>query len=200
MLLRALALLLIALGGFIIVSNWLTPALTRRTGRNHSAVPLLGAVFTGAGLWLLPAARHWAWAPFLADCGTLFLLAGLPIMVYQEWRTSRFNFIAEYWGQRDALTVRVRLFQQGHCVVVEETRRAPGEAGIVGLSLVGTWRRHDDHLTLQAGGKEASYAIVAQDNTETLRPVNGFASRDGGPQRTTQDVELVRRTSGRNPH
>ncbi len=122
MLLRILAALLIAIGGLIIVCNWLTSLQTHRSGRNHSAIPLFGVAFTGTRLWLLYTARHWAWVPFLADDGTLLLLVALPTLAYQEWQTSRFNLLTEYQGQRDILTARARLFRRGHCTVVDELR------------------------------------------------------------------------------
>ncbi len=193
MLIRTLALLFFSIGGFIIVCNWLTPLQTRRTGRNHSAIPLLGAAFAGAGLWLLPAVRRWTWAPFLVDFGTLLVLVSLPYLIYNEWQTSRLNLVAEYSGRRDTLIVHIRLYRRGHCTVVDELQRAPGEQGMTHRSVVGTWRREDDLLTVSAGGEEAVFAVGAEPGIETLRLASGFAARDVAPELSLSGVELRRR-------
>ena len=61
-----LALLLIALGGYVAVLNWVMVIQSPRTGRFGSPVPVVGALLLGAGLALLPPTRHYAWSP--DDC------------------------------------------------------------------------------------------------------------------------------------
>ena len=123
---KGAAVILIALGGFVVVMNWVMIIATRRTGRFHSTVPLVGALLLGAGLALLPPTRHYAWAAILTDYGTLVLLYSLPRLVRETWETSERNLIAEYQGGRGIMTASISLYRSGICIIKHDLKRAPG--------------------------------------------------------------------------
>ena len=169
-----LALLLIALGGFVALMNWVMVIQSHRTGRLHSPVPLVGALVLGAGLALLAPTRHYAWAAILADYGTLALLVALPMLVREVWKTRRFNLAAEYRGERGTLSARVRLYRSGVCVIRYDLRRTPGEVGMTGTGRVGTWSQDGQRLVVRVG-EEAAEFEVAEGQGEVLRQVRGFS-------------------------
>jgi hypothetical protein len=181
---RGAALVLVVLGGYVVVINWGCLIETRRTGRFHSAVPLVGPLLIGAGLLLLPLARPWAGTPLLADWGTLVLLFAAPRLVREGWETSRFTLVAEYRGGRDlpgergTITVCLRLHRGGACAVEYNRTRPTAQTGMPSwssMSLIGTWVRVGPLLTLRIGNTPTRFEIVPADGGESLRQVSGFS-------------------------
>ena len=184
------ALVLIALGGFVAIMNWWMVITTCRTGRHHSVVPLVGALFLGAGLALMPRTRHYAWAAALADYGTLIVLYSLPRLVREAFETSRYNLLAEYRGGRGIMTASISLFRHGICIIKHNLKRAPGELGMVSMSRVGTWNQDRQRLTLQVGGTSAEFEMVTEAEGEVLRQVSGFSEETS--ELSLAEVELLR--------
>jgi len=93
----ALAKVLISVGGFVALMNWLT-LVPLRGGRHASTVPFIGAIFLALGAVLVPALRPYAWAAVLMDYGTLLFVVKFPGLAVELWSTSRFTVLAEYAG------------------------------------------------------------------------------------------------------
>lgn len=141
---RQIGLVLIGLGRFVAILNWTAVIASHRTGRFHSAVPLIGAVLLANGLALLPRTRHYAWAAILVDYGPLILLISLPRLVREAWETSRYNFVAEYRGGRGIMEARIGLYRGGIGIIKYDSKRAPSKLGMVSTSLC-------CHLRLKSG-------------------------------------------------
>ncbi len=189
---QVVALILMALGTLIVCMNWLMVVQTSRTGRSHSTVPLVGAGCLGVGLLLLPETRHYAWVALLLDFGTLFLLMCIPRILLEEWKTSRFNLVAEYGGGRGNLTARIHLYRRGLFVIQHQLNRPPGELGTVGRSMIGTWSRDEQALTLEVGDNSALFNVESTDEAELLRQVTGF-SHETESEMSLAGVELRRK-------
>ena len=192
---RGFAAILIGLGGFIAIMNWASVIATRRTGRFHSTVPLVGAVFLAAGLALLPATRNYAWAAILVDYGTLILLYSLPRLVREAWETSRYNLLAEYRGVRGIMTAQVSLYLGDICIIRHDMKRASGESGMASMSRVGTWSQNGQRLVLQVGDTSAQFEVVTEAEGEVLRQVSGFSGETR--ELSLADVDLRRQRAGR---
>lgn len=89
MVIKILAGVSIALGGYIAVLNWYSIYASHKSERNVSAVPLLGASFLVIGLLGLEQTRPYAWVGILADYGTLIMFVAIPMLAWESWTTSR---------------------------------------------------------------------------------------------------------------
>ena len=190
LLIRLLAYALIGCGGFIIVMNWAALFVTWRTGRFHSAVPLFGGVFCAGGLCLIPAIRTYAWAGIVADYSTLMLLYVLPRMIREAWETSRYDVVAEFRGQRDILTVRIRLFH--HCIfsIEYDLQRPANEAGWIHRGQVGKWHQKGQQLYLQIGKSSALFEIISENETQRLRMVENFTSHEVSSEFSLESIDF----------
>ena len=175
---QVFAIIFIAMGGYVVVYNWASVVQSHRTGRFHSAVPLIGAVFLGAGLAMLLRTRSYALLSILVDYGTLILLYSSPKLVRQFWETSRFNLLAEYKAAAGAVTTQISLYRTGKFVILHERQWIPGETGWVSLSNVGEWKQTSQHLTLTSGDKTAEFAPDVKDGVEYLRQISGSLWED----------------------
>ncbi len=144
----SLAAALILLGALVCGLNAWSVITSRRTGRFHSAVPLVGALFLGAGLFVLPATRPFCWAAVLVDYGTLELLRAVPRLVRELRATSARNLQHEFRAADGPVTVSVRLYRGRVFVLRLEIPRPPGEPGLTGRGATGTWHRDGDRLIL----------------------------------------------------
>jgi hypothetical protein len=174
--LNAFAIILISVGGLISFANWFSVIQSYRTKRFHSAVPLFGAVFLGAGMLASPATRAYALLAIIADYGTLALLLASPRLIREAWNTSNHNLVYEYLGQAGMKTVRLRLFRRGIFTIRLELHRPPGETGLVSTGTVGSWKREGANLFLSTEREKASFEIKLKDSTEALRQLSGFES------------------------
>jgi len=168
------AIVLLVLGGLISLANWLALYQTHRTGRSHSTVPLLGAALLGAGMWLLPRTRPYAWIAVFLDRGTLVLFLALPRLADEVWSTSRFNLLKEYVGQRGIKTVYLRLFRKGVFTLKQRFQRPRGEGGIIQTSSKGKWRRDGNRLILELGSESAVFEALPSMGREALQQSAGF--------------------------
>jgi hypothetical protein len=182
--------ILLGLGVLFSLLNWASVVATWRTGKFHSAVPLVGGLCLCLGAGLLPPLRPYAWAvPFL-DYGTIVFVLGLPGFAHEVWATCRLNLLEEYVGVRGRSTIRVRLFRRGVCVVRWDIARPPGEYGLVEMGRLCTWEREADRLILRDGDDTA--LLVPLDGGAGLRPVGWFASCRDSPDLSAAGVEFRR--------
>jgi hypothetical protein len=177
--LQTIALVLMTLGGLIAAMNWLSIFQSWRTGRFHSAIPLIGGLFLCVGMLLLPSTRPYAWAALPLDYGTIITVFALPYLVYMFWSVSRFNLLEEYTGQLGIQTVHLRLFRRSIFILEQHIQRERGEYGIMQQSLVGEWEREGDRLMLRL--KEGTAVLESSPGltSESLRPTQNFPSHEG---------------------
>lgn len=152
--------ILILAGALFIFVNWLALFETWRTGRFHSGIPLLGAVFLSAGTLMLEATRPYAWFAFL-DIGTLLLVFALPMILADVWR-NRFGLVEQLRGKEGNQFVVVRLLEKNHCVI-EQSIQDSAQRTILHRSLVGTWHRDQGRMNLNVGQKIAVLETLSDD-------------------------------------
>jgi hypothetical protein len=167
MMIKILAVASLALGGYITVMNWYSIYASRRSDRNISPVPLVGAFFLVLGLLGFQQTKPYALAGILADYGTLALIGALPMLARESWTTSRFHllhrFLSDAAGRRDD----IRLFKRG-IFTIKTDYNPPipsNEHGALAVSLgrVGTWRAEGDNFCLEGYGDERMMRIKEQD-------------------------------------
>ncbi len=179
-LLQGFATGLMTLGGLVALLNWLALFQTWRTGRFCSGIPLFGGLFLGVGMLLLPTLRPFAWLALVLDfSGTLmFLLFGLPVVVIEVWKTSRFNLLEEYAGQLGKKCVQLRLFRKGVFTLKRQFHRKPGELGLMGVSAIGTWEREGSRIMLSLYGNPVIFEVLPDTEHEAIRLQSGVCGYD----------------------
>jgi len=166
---------------------------SRRRGRFHSRIPLVGALFFGGALALIPATRAFCWAAVLLDLGTLELFAALPRIVRELRVTSRANLVAEYRAVRGAATVALQLFRANIFILKVEIVRVPVVAGIASASMTGTWSRDGTRLTLLTTDRQQALLEPASPaDPESWRVVAGFPQWEAEPDLSLVGLTLVR--------
>ena len=83
-------LVLLILGGWICLVNWMCLYKSWKTKRFHSVVPLVGAILLALGLTSFDRTAPYAWLSPLADYGTIAFLLAIPRLTKEAWNTSRF--------------------------------------------------------------------------------------------------------------
>ena len=177
--LQVIALVLMSLGGFIAVANWLSIYLSWYTGRFHSPIPVIGGLFLFVGMFLLPAMRLWSWTAVLLDYGTMGLLIASPYIIADLWSTSRFNLLEEYIGRNGNKTVHLRLFRKGIFALEVSIQLDRNEVGVTGAGTTGTWKRESGRLLLQRDGESAVLERSPGIASESLEQVIGFPAHKG---------------------
>lgn len=141
------------IGSLIAALNLCNALYSWRTGRFHSRVPLLGAIFGIVGCILYPPLRPYAWLPLLLDVGTLELLWNLPAIVRRERQYAPALLQTEYRLVEAGRCVTLSLFRSGRCILHFELGRiADGREAFDGR-LVGAWTQPAEtllHLDLDA--------------------------------------------------
>lgn len=175
------AFIFILLGGLIALLNGMTIYRRCRTGRFSSTVPILGALFLGMGLYLMPKTRPYAWMALFLDPGTVSLLVSLPKVAREFWSTSRFNLEREYEGRSGPWHVRLRLFRKGIFTLrVDRDKADRQEAGLISAGITGTWRMEKERLILLSEGQDAVFERMPDARPESYRLAEGLASwREG---------------------
>jgi hypothetical protein len=184
--LQTIALVLMTLGGLIAAMNWLSIFQSWRTGRFHSAIPLIGGLFLCVGMLLLPSTRPYAWAALPLDYGTIITVFALPYLVYMFWSVSRFNLLEEYTGQLGIQTVHLRLFRRSIFTIEQHFHR---EYGMTSVETTGEWEREQGRLLLRRGGQSAVLVSSLDVEPESLRLTNGFPDHEG-TELSLADIEL----------
>lgn len=184
---------LLVLGGLVSLLNWLTLCFTWRTGQFRSAVPLVGALFLGAGMLLVPAVRPFAWLALLLDYGTLAFLYALPRLIKEFWNTSSFRILQTYTGQSHSKTVEIRLYRAGVCTLRQTFLRKKGETGLLQSGNIGTWLREGDRLVLMLQGGKAIFKTAPEAVSETLVLEQGFQVYEEGDL-SLRDIGLTLRS------
>jgi len=79
----AAAILLIGLGTFVIIANWVYVWNTYRRGKYMSTVPFIGGGLAAIGVVMIPAAsiRQWWWVAPIIDIGCWTGVACLPFLL-----------------------------------------------------------------------------------------------------------------------
>ncbi|QDU20571.1 hypothetical protein [Urbifossiella limnaea] len=188
---QTIAGLLLALGSWVSLLNWVVLLVSWRTGKFHSAIPFVGGFCLGVGALLLPPLRPYAWAAVLLDWGTIVVVLSLPSVVQELWETSWFNLVEECVGVRGRTTVRLRLFRRGVVVINWDIARPKGEHGLVGMGQLGRWEQGEDRLTLRLGDDEA--VLVPLDGPPGWRPSVWFGFCRNSEDLYGDGLELRRR-------
>lgn len=186
-----LGIALAGLGGLIAVANAWSVIQSRRTGRFHSPVPLLGGVLLGAGAWLSAGPRWLAFVAPLLDYGTLAVLQALPRLARELWSTSAFNLLSEFRAESGPRTIRLRLFRRGVFTMRLEIRRGPSELGLTSAGSIGSWHRSASGLKLEMGKEVAIFENINDAAPCRLRHVSGFASWETDQDRTMVGLDFV---------
>jgi hypothetical protein len=189
------AIFLMVIGGFIALANWLTAFQSYRTRRFHSAVPLIGAVLLGSGMFILPPSRFYCWTALVFDYGTLALLLASPNLAREFWSTRRFNLIGEYVGQTEKKTICLRLFKNGVFTIHLQLSRPPKERGLVNADATGKWQREGNRITLSTKEESATFDVIHNAPRESLQQSIGFASWESNDEMSLAGVELVNQNS-----
>jgi hypothetical protein len=190
---------LIVLGSLVCLANGWTALQRHRTGRFRSTVPLVGAALLGTGLFFVPVTHPFCWVALVLDYGTVELLLALPKVFGEFWGTSRFNLVAEYYGQAGGKTVRLRLFRRAVFTLRLRIQRPPGECGLMDAGTIGTWQRDGARLTLRADGGEAIFEVLGTAPAESLRQTVGFPAWANSPDRSLDGMELFPPNQRPNP-
>lgn len=169
---RTIAVALLCIGGWRFLLNWSAVFLSWRSGKFHSAIPLVGGLCLGVGASLLTPLRPYTWAAPFLDWGTIVVVVSLPWLVREMWKTCRLNLVEECVGVRGRTTVRLSLFRRGVAVVGWDISRPKGEHGMVGMSRLGTWEQSNDRLVLRLGDDEA--ILVPLDGEPGWQPLSWF--------------------------
>jgi hypothetical protein len=189
-----LAAALLGLGGMLALLNWLMLVASLLTGRFHSCIPPLGAMFLALGALLHPVLRPYFWAAILLDYGTLGLAIASPWLIRQWWQTSRFNLLEEYVARRDRTTVHLRLFRRDIFTLQWEIRRPPGEYGLVGMGQIGTWEREAETVVLRIGSASAVLREAADGGRLVWCESSEFGRHPDSPELSLAGLEFVSRT------
>ncbi len=188
---RTIAVALLGIGCWLSLLNWVALLVSWRTGKFHSAIPLVVGLSLGTGALLLPPLRPYVWAGVLLDWGTIVVVLSLPSFVRKMWETSWFNLVEECVGVRGRTTVRLRLFRRRVVVINWDIARPKGEHGLVGMGQLGTWVRGEDRLTLCLGDDEA--VLVPLDGPPGWRPSVWFGFCRNSEDLRGDGLELRRR-------
>ncbi len=186
------------LGGLVACGNWVNAVRSQFSGQFHSAVPLLGAVLLGTGLYMMPATRPYAWCAVALDYGTLEVLLALPKVAGELWSTSRFNQLCEYRGAAGCKQIRLHLFRRGLFTLRLDLQRAPGQPGLISAGAIGAWQRVGTRLTLRnRDGEQAVFTILGAAPGETVRQISGFRHWETTSELSLQGIELaqIRKTA-----
>jgi len=164
---KILAGICLAFGGYIAVMNWYTIYASHKSGRNVSPIPLLGACFLVLGLCGFQQTKPYAWAGILVDYGTLVLMLVIPSLVWESWTTSRINllhrFLSDFDGRRDD----IRLFKRGRFTIKTEYNPPvpcnPHGALAMSQGRIGTWTHDGDVFCLVGYGESRTMKIMQKD-------------------------------------
>lgn len=170
---------LMTLGSMLAALNWLYLFLTWYTGRFHSAIPLIGGLFLGVGMLLLPTTRPYAWAGVLLDYGTMIAVFAVPYLINEWWSTSQFNLVEEYGGQLGNKTVNLRLFRRGIFTMEQQLHRLREERVLMATGTIGDWQREPSRLLLRRGEKMAILESSANAEPRLLRLTKDFPDFEG---------------------
>jgi hypothetical protein len=180
------------LGGLICAGNaWWAIQVALR-GSRASAVPLLGAVFLGLGLVLLPATRPWCWVAVLVDAGTLQFLRYLPSLLRERRRTSAAQLLADFRTVDGERRISLRLFRTGVFVLRLDRALPPGTLGLTQRNDTGTWQRAGDRLRLEStSGESATLEFAPAPDGEVAAVREGFPTWDQEPATRLAGLRLV---------
>jgi len=164
--------------------------------KTPSMIPFLGGILGYAGGRLAPveALADRAWLALILDVGSgPYLVFGLCIVLPELWRTSRFNLVRAYVGQKGIKTVWLRLFRRGIFTIEQRFERPREQTGLTACSTTGRWHRDGERLVLEddGGGDPAVFKIVAGRPTETLRQAAGFAMWENAGEAALADIDLI---------
>lgn len=172
---------LMLLGVLICTSNAWSFFISRRSGRFRSPIPFVGALFLGAGLFVLPATRPFCWAALIVDWGTLEAFRVLPRIVRELRATRAGNLEAEYQAAAGNTRVILRLYRSGVFILRLEIKRPPGELGLTGCGATGPWRREGPRLFLKSESEAGTLELAADPASGELRSSAGFSSWESNP-------------------
>ena len=191
------AVLLIGIFAFLTLAN-IAILLSNVVFRQRSSmIFLFGGLFGAVGFLLMPSLRCYAWLPPLVDpASAAFLIYGLPGLLQELWRTSRFNLVSEYAGRSGIREVQLCLYHKQIFVLRQSFARSPGELGVVGHSIVGSWHKEDDRLLLQFGDQIAAFEPLSCDGGRSIRQCGEASLCETNLELSLSEIELVCESGG----
>jgi len=164
---KVLAGISLAVGGYIAVMNWYSIYASHKAGRNVSAIPLVGAWFIVLGLHGFQQTKPYAWAGILVDYGTLALILAIPALAWESWTISRINLLHRFLSDSNGRRDDIRLFKRGKFTIkTEYNPPVPCNthgALAMSLSRVGTWTNDCDAFCLSGYGEDRTMKIMQKD-------------------------------------
>jgi hypothetical protein len=165
---RVLAIIGISLGGLISLLNWWTVIESRRRKKHISAIPLLGFLPLGLGLYYFDATRPYAWICFVADYFIVQLAVDVGEVLKELWRTSRFKLQRSIRGEMEGTKYELRLYQGGKFVLKGDagSPRLEGKRvhRLLGFSTVGQWGEREGRIVLSWEGSERGVELMPSDD------------------------------------
>ncbi len=144
-----------------------------RAERVPSMVPLFPGLLglVGLGVCPIPRVAEHAWLALILDVSFIpTLLLGVPSLLLQAWRTSRFNRVHRYESLNcDDGRVSIELYRRGIGVVVKGFHLEPGQPGLLRSSTVWQWTLAGASLVLS---REGGRVCFRQDQAGTLECVD----------------------------
>lgn len=187
------AYVLIAIGGWVSLANWLSPVLSVRGKRNVSAIPVVGAVLLGLGLWLLPATRSFAWIALFADYGTLILIVSAPWIAKEMWLSYNTKLVHSFSAEVGGRLVTIKLYEReiAHIRFVFDpvVPRGVHGGGTSQLGLVGKWSEVETGIAITDFGGGRRVLLVAEGQGVVRADEHGHQG-DAGTNDTLDGVLL----------
>ena len=184
---KVLAGLSLAFGGYIAGMNWYSIYASHKAGRNVSSIPLVGAWFIVLGLCGFQQTKPYAWAGILVDYGTLTLMLAIPSLARESWTISRIKLLHRFLSVSNGRRDDIRLFKRGKFTIKTEYN-PPVPCNTHGALAVsqgrtGTWTTDRNAFCLSGYGEDRTMKILPKDglfitwkeNTQSLMSSNTIA-------------------------
>lgn len=179
-------------GSAVIVLNWLLTigivaesAITKRYS-SHIWIPFVGPLCLTT-LLITKGASFWTWPiPWVADIGTVMVLAATPRLFREYWRTSKYTRLLALTGSYANQQAHLSLHRHGHYLLTKKWHLKPTETGIAGLGELGIYETdgHDFILRSDSGNtrrlsseRNGSYAVRESGDFLEEYSLQGWALR-----------------------
>ena len=140
--LLALAVLLISIGSYVSLCNWMILYQSFRYEKSNSTVPFIGGIFLVFGFLLIPSLHPIGWLAFVLDYGFLTGIIGLPVLFREIWSMSPFNLLHELRSVGKSPAITIKLYRDGAAMFSMDHKVI--QLGLVGFG--GRWRNSADNI------------------------------------------------------
>jgi hypothetical protein len=169
---KILAIIMIALGGFISFVNWMTLYQSWKTKKFVSSIPLFGAIFLGAGLACFQKTRNYAFLSLVADYGTLVFIISAPKLLSQFWQTSSSNLFQAFDGQSQSFKYKLNLYNNETFVIDAKAQysQPANEYGarIEQFGLCGKWENNEGIIYLTKYDNNRVLKLIKTDDNKYI--------------------------------